>query len=119
MIIKLHESKLFTVDTAIRFGQEYKCSPKLWHDIWEKYLNGHDEYVLAGYFMYKTNKRIRSSVIKRWLTMTEIYCKANLVMNMGVRVVQSEYFGDFETIVLKELLRNMKSSIRSESRIIL
>lgn len=119
MIIKLYESKLFTVDTAIRFAQEYKCSPKLWNDIWARYLAGYDEYGLAGYFMYKTNKRIRASVIKRWLVMTEIYCRANHVMLMGVRVVQSEYFGDYEPAVLKEVLRNMKSSIKSESRIIL
>jgi hypothetical protein len=119
MIIKLHESKLFTVDTAVRFSREYGCSPKLWNDIWSKYLNGYDEYVLAGYFMYKTNKRIRASVIKRWLVMTEIYCRANHVMLMGVRVVQSEYFGQYEAAVLKEVLRNMKSSIKSDSRIIL
>lgn len=117
MLIKLHTSTMFTVDTAVRFAQQYNCSKTLWNEIWKRALSGYDEYALAGYFMYKMNKRIKARVIKDWLIKTEIYCKANHVMLMGVRVVHSEYFGELEAYVLKEVLRNMKSSRTQESRI--
>ncbi len=116
MLLKLHDSKIFTVDTAQRFAEEYNCSPKLWNDIWARYLSGYDEYGLAGYFMYKTNQRIKARTIKRWITKTEVYCRANHVMLMGVRVVQSEYFGVYEDFVIEEVLRNMKYRGTQDSR---
>ncbi len=118
MMLKLHESKLFTVDTAIRFGKEYQVSPRIWNEIWKRYLFEYDIESLCGYFMYKTDKKIRPTALKRWLKLTEIYCRANHVMLMGVRVVSSEYFGTYEEFVLFEVLRNMKYSKTQESRIL-
>ena len=108
---------MFTVDTAIRFSQQYRCPKTLWDDIWKRALDGYDEYALAGYFMYKTNQRIKAKTIREWLRKTEIYCRANHIMLMGVRVVHSEYFGEYEPYVLKEIVRNMKSSRTQDSRI--
>lgn len=117
-MLKLHQSKLFTVDTAIRFAEEYKVNKKLWNEIWKRYLCEYDTESLCGYFMYKTGKRIRPKVMKQWLTKTEIYCRANHVMLMGVRVVQSEYFGQYEAFVIEEVLRNMKYRGTQDSRIL-
>jgi len=118
MMIKLHASKMFTIDTAVRFADEYGVKPTMWNEIWKRHLSGYDDESLAGYFIYKTNKRIDAKSIRRWLTRTEIYCRANHVMLMGVRVVQSEYFAEFEPFVLKEILKNMRYSGKQDSRIL-
>lgn len=108
---------MFTVDTAVRFSQQYKVDKTLWNEIWKRALAGVDEYSLAGYFMYKTNRKIKAKVIREWLRRTEIYCRANHVMLMGVRVVHSNYFGEYEDYIIKEVIRNMKASRTQDSRI--
>jgi hypothetical protein len=117
MLLKLYDSKLFTEDTAIRFGEQYHVKRKIWNEIWKRALAGYDDEALAGYFIYKTGKMISANSIRRWLIKTEIYCKANHIMLMGVRVVQSEYFGEYERFVLEEVLRNMKYSGTQDCRI--
>lgn len=119
MLIKLHASTLFTEDTAIRFAQQYQVSPKMWNEIWKRHLDGYDSESLAGYFIYKSKKNIDIRSLRRWLILTEIYCQANMVMQMGVRVVKSEFFGEHEPFLLKEILRNMKASSTQDSRIVL
>lgn len=119
MIIKLHESTLFTVDPAIRFGKEYDVSPKVWNEMWKRYgLYEYDFAGLCGYFQYMTDKKLSHKVIKRWIMRTEIYCRATHVMRMGVRVVDSSYFGAFEADLIKELTRNMRYSGKLDSRVI-
>lgn len=117
MLIKLHESKLFTTDTAVRFAQEYRVDKKVWNEIWKRYLAGYDIESLAGYLLYKTGTRITKHTLRRWLRMTEVYCRANHVMLMGVRVVQSEYFGNYEDLVLREIIRGIRYSNVKGSRI--
>ncbi len=117
MLIKLKSSKMFTEDTAIRFAQEYQVKPRMWNEIWKRSLAGYDCEALAGYFIYKTRKQIDARAIRLWLAKTEIYCRANHLMLMGVRVVQSEYFAEYEDFLVKEVLRNMKSSRTQDSRI--
>lgn len=118
MLIKLYESRMFTVDTATRFADQYQVSSKMWNEIWKRHLSGYDDESLAGYFIYKTHKQISAKAIRRWLIKTEIYCRANHIMLMGVRVVQSEYFGDYEQAVLDEVLKNMRFSGSKDSRIV-
>lgn len=117
MLIKLHASTLFTEDTAIRFARQYKVKQKIWNEIWKRHLAGYDCESLAGYFIYKTRKNISADSIRRWLIKTEIYCRANHIMLMGVRVVHSEYFAEYEPFLLEEILKNMKSSVAQDSRI--
>lgn len=119
MLIHLEKSRLFTTDPAVRFANEYKVSKKLWNELWKRYLDGYDMDALCGYFMYKTDKKPSRTAMQRWITRTEIYCKATHVMRMGVRVVQSEYFGSFEDEVLAELTRHIKSGDTRDSRILL
>lgn len=119
MLIKLHESKLFTVDPAIRFAKEYDVEPKIWRQMWKRYcLQEYDMDGLCGYFFYKTGRRPNRESIKRWLIRTEIFSKANHVIRMGTRVVDSEYFGKHEQDLIKELTRNMLFSQAKDSRTI-
>lgn len=117
MMLKLRDSKLFTTDTAIRFAEQYHVSPKLWNRVWEWHNKGYDLECLAGYILYKTNIKIKPKSVRRWLAKTEIYCRANHVMRMGVRVVSSEYFGVYEEFVIEEVIRNMKYRGTKDSRI--
>ncbi len=119
MIIKLTESTLFTVDPAIRFAREYDVSPMVWNELWKRYgLYEYDMAGLCGYFQYSTGKKPNAKSIKRWILRTELYCRANHVMRMGVRVVDSSYFGVFEEGLIKELTRNMRYSGKQDSRVI-
>jgi len=116
MLLKLNDSKLFSVDTAIRFGEQYHVKQKMWNEIWKRYLAGYDIESLAGYFLYKTGVRVSYDAMRRWIIRTEVYCRANHVMLMGVRAVQSEYFGVYEQFVIDEVLRGMKYSGVQEPR---
>lgn len=120
MIIKLLEAKLFTEDPALRFAREYQVSPKIWNEIWKRYgLLEYDYDGLCGYFQYKTGRRANPRSLKRWIVRTEIYCRAQHIIGMGVRVVDSSYFGIFEQTLLEELEKNMKFSGKKDSRTIL
>lgn len=117
MLVKLNESKLFTIDPAIRFAKEYNVDPKLWREMWKRYcLNEYDMDGLCGYFQYKTGRKPNRESIKRWIVRTEIFSKANHVRLMGTRVVDSVYFGRHETELIKELTRNMLFSGKKDSR---
>ena len=117
MLIKLHTSKMFTIDTAQRFAKEYAVSPKIWNEVWKRYLAEYDTDALCGYVLYKTSVRISPRALKEWIIRTEIYCRANHIMLMGVRVVQSEYFGIYEPFIITEILGNMKYKGTQDSRI--
>ena len=117
MLVKLLESKLFTVDPAIRFAKEYKVSPKLWNEIWKRHaLLEYDIDGLCGYFQYKTNRRPNPRALRKWIVRTEIYCRANHIIRMGQRVVDSQYFAAFEQQLIEELTRNMRYSGHKDSR---
>jgi hypothetical protein len=119
MIIKLLESKLFTVDPALRFAREYNVKPELWNEIWKRHaLLEYDLDGICGYFNYKTHRRPKKESIARWILRTELYCRAQHIIRMGQRVVDSEYFGVFEAQLIQELTRNMRFSAIHDSRTI-
>lgn len=120
MIIHLLNSKIFTIDPAIRFGKEYNVDATLWNEVWRRhtlleYTNGE----LCEYIHFKTNRNPRPESVRRWIIRTEIYCLANHATRMGVRVVQSEYFKQYEKHVIKELTRSMKFGASRDSRSII
>ena len=120
MIVHLLKSKVFTIDPAIRFGREYNVDAKLWNEMWRRHtLLGYSNSELCEYFQFKTGHRPKPKSIKRWIIRTEIYCLANHVARMGVRVVQSEYFRQFEKDVIYELTQNMRFNGNKESRSII
>lgn len=117
MIVHITKSKLFTIDPAIRFGREYGVEPQLWNEMWRRHtLLQYSTSELCEFFQFKVGKRPKAKSIKRWITRTEIYCLANHVGRMGVRVVQSEYFGKFEQDVIQELTKHMRFGGKQESR---
>ena len=117
MIIHLLKSKLFTIDPAIRFANEYDVDVRLWNDVWRRHtLLGYSNSELCEFIHFKTGRKPKASSIRRWVIRTEIYCLANHAVRMGVRVVQSEYFGKFEQAVLDELMKNMRFSAKQDSR---
>lgn len=133
MIIKLLESKLFTVDPAVRFAREYSVSPKIWNEIWKRYClkplldgvsfqeNDSEEFLISsicGYFTNKTGRKANTRSMKRWIVRTEIYCRAQHIIKMGVRVVDSSYFADFEDDLLEELTRSIRFNGKKDSRTI-
>ena len=117
MIIYLLKSKLFTIDPAQRFAKEYDVKPKLWNEVWRRHtLLQYSNSELCEFIRIKTGRKPKNGSVKRWIIRTEIYCLANHAMRMGVRVVQSEYFGKFEQDVIDELTRNMKYMGKLDSR---
>lgn len=120
MIIHITKSKIFTIDPALRFAKEYSCEPKLWNEMWRRHtLLEYTNAELCEYFHFKTGRKPKAKSIKRWIIRTEIYCLANHVARMGVRVVQSEYFGSFEKDVIYELTKGTRFSDQTISKSIL
>jgi len=119
MLVKLKESKLFTVDPAVRFAKEYQVSPKIWHEMWKRHLfYEYDLDGLCGYFQYKTGKRIKPHKVTLWIQRSYFYSKANHIIRLGQRVVDSQYFGIHEQPLIKELTKNMLFKGNKDSRTI-
>ncbi len=116
MLINLEQSKLFTVDPANRFATIYKVKPQLWKELWRRYALGYDIDGLCGYLLYKTDIRFERETMRRWLFRAEVFFKAETVTRLGVRCVQSEYFGGLEQEVIDELTRSMRSGAALDSR---
>lgn len=106
MIIDLTQSDLFK-DPAIRFAKEHA---DIWNDIWRRY---NDLYYsvpdLCDLYLIKTGKQINQKTIRRWLWRAEIYSKVKPVLESGARCVKSDFFGDEEFNVIKELTKNISS----------
>lgn len=117
MIILLEKSKLFTSDPADRFAREYQVKPRIWTELLRRHwLLQYDAAGLCGYFQFKTGRKLNPASLQRWIIRSEIYAKAQHVMHMGVRSVDSSYFGKYEPEVLEELTKNMKFSDKRDSR---
>lgn len=119
MLLKLHDSKLFTTDPAARFAEQYSVKAAIWNKVWAKALEGYETEFLAGYILYQSGHKLSKKTVRRWLARTEIYCRADHVMRMGVRIVQSEYFGVYEDFIINEVLHNMRFAGTQESKILL
>lgn len=116
MLVNLEASKLFTVAPAERFALIYKVRKDVWNEVWRRYMLGYDMDGLCGYLLYKTNIRFDSQAMRRWLFRSEVYYKAETVMRLGVRCVQSEYFGELEPEVVFELTKSLRSGEAHDSR---
>jgi hypothetical protein len=121
MIIDLKKSRLFTEAPEVRFAKEYAVSPDLWKELWKRHT--FHEYRLSDlcdFYELKTmGKTISTKAMQRWLWRTYVFGKAQGVMKMGVRVVQSEFFGNYEFDVVKELTKNLKGSVHKEAKILI
>lgn len=112
MIILIKKSELFTTDPDIRFSRVNNVSTGLWKELWRRYkLLGYTIQDLEDLYLLKTHKTISRKSLKRWVFRTEIYSKIKPVLDMGCESVNSSYFNELEWFVVKELLKNIKSSV--------
>lgn len=120
MIIHLTKSELFTDPPENRFAREYKLDASIWTEIWRRYMlleYTFDE--LEEYFELKTKRKIGRKALRRWIWRTQVYCRANHVMRAGVQVVMSDFFGEYEPLLIRELLKNVKTSVRANPKILI
>jgi len=112
MIILITKSELFTTDPDIRFAREYNVGVGIWRDLWRRYsILDYSQQEMSDYFTLKTGKPISKKGLKRWIMRTKLYTKTKHIVDKGCLSVNSEFFGDLEWFVIKELTRNMKSSV--------
>ena len=120
MIIAIQKSELFTVDPDIRFCRKYKVPQGTWRELWKRYkLLQYTNDELSEYFLIKTKRNISNQNIKRWLLRTEIYLRIEPIAKMGCEIVLSEYFGDLEWVVIEEITKNIKSSVKGNPKVLL
>ena len=120
MIIHLQRSKLFTVDPAIRFANEYGCSSDVWREVWKrKELLAYTNLELIEYLEIKLKQRLDFNSIARWIWRTKVYSRANPMIKKGVQTVVSDFFAEDEEKVIEELAKNLKASGSRTSRILI
>jgi plasmid rolling circle replication initiator protein Rep len=120
MIIHLSKSKLFTEEPDFRFSKEYALPRGFWTELWRKHLLlGYTPKDLADYYEFKTHKSTTPQSMQRWIWRTQVYMKARGVIKMGCEVVQSDFFGENEYEVVKELTKNLKGSVKKEAKILI
>jgi len=113
MIILIQKSELFKVDPDVRFAREYSVDKGLWKEMWRRHkLLEYSIKDICDYYEVKTKRQISRQNIKRWVLRTEIYSRVKPVADMGCESLNSNYFGDLEWFVIKELLKNIKTSVK-------
>lgn len=113
MIILINKSELFTIDPDDRFAKRYNVKRGIWKDMWRRYsILEYSRRDLADYFFMKTNKRITNQNVKRWVNRTKVFIKIKPIIDMGCNTVNSYYFDELEWFVIKELSKNLKSSVK-------
>lgn len=119
MIILIKKSCLFTEDPDKRFSNAYKVDRGLWKEMWRRHsIMEYTKKDLADYFKIKTGQTISNQSLKRWINRTRIYMRAKPVLDMGCESVNSNFFEDLEWFVIKEALKNIKSSVKKEPKIL-
>lgn len=117
MIIHIDKSVLFTRSPDERFALEYGLPKGTWTEIWRRHkLLGYTIPEMCEYYTIKTGRKTTSQSISRWVWRSEVYSKVQPVLKEGVRVVSSEFFGEHEEKVMKELLKNLKSSVQKNPK---
>lgn len=120
MIIHLKKSALFTIHPGKRFAKEYNTPEGLWEEMYRRHkILEYTIEDLCDFYNVKTNKTLTTQAINRWIWRSKVFEKADSVMQRGVETVVSDFFGDFEYEVIKELLKNIKTSATQKSRTVI
>jgi hypothetical protein len=119
MIIHLRKSTLFTISPDLRFAREYNLPKGFWTELWKRHkLLGYDIPEICQYYHFKTGRKTTSQSMNRWIWRSEIYSRVQPIMKKGVKVVSSEFFDEYEYDVIKELMKNVRTSVKRGSKII-
>ena len=111
MIIDLSKSHLFTRDPGNRLSSKYDLPNGLWSLIYRRYkILDYSIDEICDLYELKTKKTMGKKNMRRWVWRTEVYEKAQFALKEGAHVVNSNYFGDMEWSVVKELTKNIKKS---------
>ncbi len=119
MIINLRKSVLFTVDPDARFSREHDVPRGTWTLLFQRYR--YLEYTptdLCELYNAKTGKHLSPKNASRWIWRGEIYSLARNALDRGAVTVVSSYFGEHEYYVVKEITKNLKSSVRQNAKIL-
>ena len=57
--------------------------------------------------------------MQRWIWRSEIYSRINEVAKQGCEVVNSSFFAELEYEVIKELTKNLRSSVKKKPKTII
>jgi hypothetical protein len=119
MLILIRKSELFTGDPDKRFSKKYKVQQGLWKEMWRRHqILNYSNQDLADYYEIKTGKKLSNQNVKRWINRTKVYIKIKPIIDEGVLSVNSYFFGDLELFVMKELTKNLKSSVKKELKVL-
>jgi len=119
MIILITKSEIFTTDPDIRFSRINGAPVGLWREMWRRHkILEYTFREMAEYYELKTKKQISRQNIKRWVLRTEIYSKTKPVIDKGCQSLNSEFFGDIEWFVIKEITKNLKSSVNKNIKVL-
>ena len=120
MIIYLRKSSLFTIDPDERFAREYKVPTGLLREIWKLYkIRDYTIQEICEFYEMKTKKPISQKSMIRWMWRTEVYGMAVPAIKRGAHAVRSDYFKQYEWNVIRELTKNLKSSVRQNTKTLL
>lgn len=118
MLIKIKNSRLFTVNPSKRFAEEYNVPEELWIELWKRYkLLDYTIADLADYYHVKTNRLIKRRYIKRWIFLAEIYILTKPARDMKAEVINTALFGSLEQKVIDEITRHLRSGSTPNSRL--
>lgn len=117
MIIRLKKSVLFTIDPDLRFAREHGLSPGALKDIYRRYkLLDYSVKELCDFHEFKTGKKIPVQTISRWLWRAEIYAMTRPILKKGADTVVSSFFKEHEWRVVREITKNLKRSVKNETK---
>lgn len=117
MIILIRKSELFTSDPDKRFSRRYKTKQGIWKEMWRRHtILAYSLTDMSDYCELKTGIRLPNQSLKRWIHRTKVYVLTKPILDKGCESVNSSFFGDLETFVLKELTKNLPSSVRKNTK---
>lgn len=117
MIINIRKSSLFTTDPDFRFSREYGVPRGVWTELWLRYkLHDFNLKDLCLLYELRTRKIAHPKSIQRWIWRSEVYSLVLPALKKGAVCVNSAYFREYEMEVIKELTKNIKTSVRQNVR---
>ena len=116
MIIYLDKSILFTKDPDIRFAIEYGIPLGNWKLLWQRHkLMEYSVREMQELLRINTGLKLSKKNIKRWIWRSEIYSMTLPLINKGTQCVVSDFFGEKEYKIIKELTKNLSSSVHKNT----